>query len=158
MQGEGQEGQHAPLPSVPSYTTPSPSLQCASPCPPASTFAHMPGRHKGQCLSPSHAQAVPSTWAAPLPCAPPLLYVPPCPHTIHPFCVHARSTGGMGCVQWEGHAEGATCKGATCQGKAAHKGSACKGARRQGKAACEGATNQGRTACQGTTCYVTTER
>ena len=95
---------HSPL--LPSYATPIPrrtSPHLTSPHPPPSPFAHMPGRHKGQC-PPFPFAVVPSTQAAPLP---PLFGH----HARTPFCVHAGSAGGMGV-----HTRGGPCRGCHMQG------------------------------------------
>ncbi len=116
MRGEGQGGQCAPPPSVRPSTRASPSLppslQCTSPRPPASPFAHMLGRHKGRCLPPSRARAVPSTRAAPLPRAPPLPHAQPRLHALHPSCAHTGSAGGTGV-----RAMGGPCRGGHASGE-----------------------------------------
>src|SRR6266702_502844 len=100
----------------------------------------MPVRHKGRCLPPSRAWAVPSTQAAPLPCAPPR------PHALHPSCVHTGSAGGtgvraMGGPRRGGHASG---EGRT-QGVHARRGHASGEDCTQGvRARRGGARNDGR--------------
>jgi len=64
----------------------------------------------------------PSTRAAPLP--PPFAY-PTTP--ARPFACIPEVQEGLGCAQGEGRAEGAMCKGATCQGRPACKGTVRKG-------------------------------
>src|SRR6266702_731564 len=104
--GEGQEGQCTPpLPFIP-------RPRLCHPCPLGYDPPH-----------PTLPRPPPSTWAVPLP-PPPFM----CPTTsAHPFVHILEAQEGLGCMQVEGHTEGAMHKGATHQGRLARKGTMHKG-------------------------------